>query len=109
MDDVSNKEIVNITKRVLVPCRRKQGKDTELIEQFIDELAALHEKYSNAGLSQFDGAHVMLQLSMSTVMRYGPSWDAVRFMRYIRTSGDGALKSMNQHSSILFEVPEELT
>ena len=90
-------------KNELFPARKKRGEDTEKLGQFIDDLVALYKKHHMEGLTQHDSSHAMLELAMATMMRNGSAQEAVAFARFVRKGGEIAIRSINEHSSFLFE------
>lgn len=101
MNDDNYKAIAENAKRMFLPPREQHGQDTTQLANFIDELTALHQKYSTEGQSIFDSSHVLLEMSISTMMKMGHADSIVSYMRYVKSSGDSALKAIEQHSSLM--------
>lgn len=51
----------------------------------------------------FDSSHVLLELSISTMMKMGHDDQLVDFARYVRSSGDCALRMLEQHTSLVID------
>ena len=107
MDTNIYETIAANAKKMFLPSRQKRGRDTTQLSNFIDDLTALHQKYHEAGQTPFDSSHVLLELSISTMMKTGHRDDLVDFGRFVRNAGDCAVRMLEQHTSLVPEVPED--
>lgn len=107
MDTDIYKTIAENAKKMFLPPREEHGLDTTQLSNFIDDLTALHQKYNDDGQTIFDSSHVLLEMSISTMMKMGHSSKVVNFARYVKRSGDSALRSIEQHSSLIPEHPDD--